>query len=157
MANTKIIDASGINLTDLTPTQMKEFTKLRDGHEGVLELFRTLLVEKPEMFKRAGIDVDTVKHALLVIENRQKAEVLLPVAENLVEMLRETIVSDGKEVADVITEATNQAERRAEKDPKGEEILAAFETMITYQNAPAAKAQATQNQKKAQAKPEETR
>jgi hypothetical protein len=29
--------------------------------------------------------------------------------------------------------------------------------MITYQNAPAAKAQATQNQKKAQAKPEETK
>jgi hypothetical protein len=157
MANAKKIDASDINLTDLTPTQMKEFTKLRDGHEGVLELFRTLLAEKPEMFKRAGIDVDTVKQALVVIENRKKAEALLPVAENLVELLRETIVSDGKEVADVITEATNQAERRAEKDAKGYEILASFETMITYQNAPAAKAQATQNQKKAQAKSEETK
>jgi hypothetical protein len=157
MADSKMIDASGINLTDLTPTQMKEFTKLRDGHEKVLELFRTLLAEKPEMFKRAGIDMDTVKQTLITIENRKKAEALLPAAESLVGLLRESIVSDGKEIADVITEATNQAERRAEKDPKGSEILAAFETMITYQNAPAAKAQATQNQKKAQAKPEETK
>ncbi|NUQ78710.1 MAG: hypothetical protein HUU21_34715, partial [Polyangiaceae bacterium] len=47
-----------------------------------------------------------------------------------------------------------QARRRAERDPKGEEILAAVEELLNYQYAPAAKAVATKEKAKAMKAPE---
>lgn len=149
MAVTRVVDASAVNLTDLTTHQMQEFPKLREGHETALEALTTLM-GSPEglaMLKRAGTDVDDVTRAAAAAENRKKAEALLPAAEALARLLRETIVADGKVIADVMSEASSQAQRRAEKDPKGDEILAAFEPVIKYQVAPAVKALATKKAK----------
>lgn len=144
------IDATDINLVDITADVISTFVKLRDGADKAMANVERL---KPEEIERAGISEKAVQTIVQLVQDYRYAEELLPVAEKLAERLHETKLERGHRIAQMIGEICAQARRRAERDPKGSEILGPFEDMMNYQFAPAKKAVATKEKSKAEGAP----
>lgn len=145
------IDASDIKTIDLFPDQVSKLSKTRPGFEVAVECFLRLT---PEMIERAGINPAVLQKASELMATNKRCDDVLPAAEKLVELLYETRLNARHELSGILTEVGAQARRRAERDSKGEEILAAVEELLNYQYAPAAKAVATKEKAKAIKAPE---
>jgi len=143
------IDASGLDLVDVTPDQMMKFVKVRDGVAKAIGALKRLDAAQIE---RAGLNTNVVQRAIEVGETYHRIEGMIPAAEKLVEMLDETRASQGHELATLLGEIASQARRRGQRDPKGPEILGPLEDLFSYQFGPAQKSAAT----RAQVKPEAT-
>ncbi|MRG93423.1 hypothetical protein [Polyangium spumosum] len=142
----QIFDLSDLQLVDITPEHISHLTKLRDGHDVAVE---TLLFASPLALKRAGIHPDEAQELAALWADAQRIDEVLPAAEKLVELLRETRLVRGHEIAIRLGEMVQQIRRRADRSPDGAEILAPFEKVIAYQSAPALKAAATKEKMRA--------
>lgn len=136
------IDASDISVYDLTSEQIARKTKLREGFEPAVECMARL---KPEQVKLVGISSDEVNRATLLVAQYKRADEVLPAAEKLVELLRETKIETGHQIGVILGDVAAQARRRAERDAKAAEVLGALEELLTYVSGPAYKAAATRS------------
>ena len=139
------IDATDIQTVDLFPEQVSKLSKTRSGFNVAIAC---LLRLSPELIDRAGINPAVVPKAAALMATNDRCDSMLPAAEKLVELLHETGLHARHELAGLLAEVGAQGRRRAERDPKGEEILAALEELLTYQYGPAAKALATKEKAK---------
>jgi hypothetical protein len=89
------------------------------------------------------VSADEVKRALDLKVQYDRCEELLPPAEKLVELLRETRLEYGHQVGIILGEIAAQARRRADRDPKAAEILGTLSDLLEYVSAPAIKANKT--------------
>jgi hypothetical protein len=134
------IDASDIVPVDLTNEQIFRKTKVRAGFgKGVSALTRL----SPQQIQAGGISADEVKRALDLKVQYDRCEELLPAAEKLVELLRETRLEHGHQIGIILGEIASQARRRADRDPKAAEILGTLSDLLEYVSAPAIKANKT--------------
>lgn len=135
-----MIDASDVTVVDVTSTKVRRLIKLRAGYAAALG---NLAGQPAAMLSRAGVDAGEVSTAVAASGDVARLEQLLPAAEKLVELLRETYLVKRHTVAAVLADAAAQAKRRAKRDPKGDEILAALDEVLVYAGAPSKKANAT--------------
>ena len=143
------VDASDIDVVDITPEQIMKLLKLRAGAEKAMD---NLLRLKPLEIARAGVSDVEVARALSLIAEYRRIEALLPAAAKLLELLHETRLDRGHKISLLIAEIATQARRRGERDPQGAEILGPLSDLLAYQYGPAIKAAATRGRVKAQAK-----
>lgn len=139
------IDASDIQTVDLTPDDIRTLSKLRPGYEVAIEC---VLRQSPELLERAGVSAATLQRFSDLAATDKRCKEMLPASEKLTELLYETSLHTRHELAGLISEVAAQARRRAERDPKGSELLAALEEVIDYQCGPAVKAAATREKAK---------
>jgi hypothetical protein len=144
--NDQVFDLSDLQLVDITPDRIAELSKLRQGHEIAVE---SVVSATPAVLKRAGISADEVQDLATAFAVIQRIDEVLPAVEKLVELLRETRLVRGHDVATRLGEMAQQVKRRADRAADGHEIAAPFEALSTYQSAPAVKAAATKEKAKA--------
>jgi hypothetical protein len=146
-----IIDASQLPVRDLTPEQIKKITKLRDG---ALPALQRILQLTPQELVAAGISAAEITRANTLLSEYKYADELLPPAEKLAELMHETKLDRGHQIANLLTEIAGQVRRRAERDLLDDEILAKLEEVFDYQYGPAYMAQLTRARKaEAEAEP----
>lgn len=145
-----VIDASDVPLVRMTAQQIKEATKVRAGFEKAVLFLAGL---DPAILARADINKDVVDRAMTMLQTHTRTEELLEPTRRLADTIYETQINCGHLIACILGEIAAQVRRRAERDPLGHEILAAFEDLLTYQYGPAQKAKQTRA-KKAKAKEE---
>ena len=136
------IDVSDLTVYDLTPDQIAKKTKVRDGFDKAAECLGRL---KPEQIKQAGISTDEVDRCAVFLAQYKRADEVLPAAEKLVELLRETRIESGHQIGVILGDAAAQVRRRADRDAKAAEVLGALDELLSYVSAPAYKAVATRN------------
>jgi hypothetical protein len=134
------IDVTGLTVYDLTPEQIKQKTKLRDGFDKAVACLVRL---KPDQIKAAGLSADEVARSMQLLADYKRADEVLPAADKLVELLRETKIETGHQIGLILGDSASQARRRAERDPKAAEVLGALQDLLDYVSAPAYKAAAT--------------
>lgn len=134
------IDASDVTPIPLTAEQVLQKIKVRAGFEGAVACLSLLSAEQIQM---AGISGDEIKRALEHKLQYDRCDELLPVAEKLVELLRDTKIEHGHQICAILSEIAVQARRRAERDPKAAEVLGVIADLLEYVRAPALKAAAT--------------
>lgn len=142
---TKALDISNIKTVDLISDMVSKMSKTRQGFEPAVACFLRLT---PDLVERIGINPAVVEKAQEYLDTNNECDEALPAAEKIVELLHETRLHARHELAGIIAEVAAQARRRAERDPKGEEILAALEELLEYHYGPAAKAVATREKAK---------
>ena len=135
-----ILDARGLAVTDLTTEQVIKATKLR---KGALSALLLILQLKPKQLEATGISPSEIARGTTLMAEYKYAEELLPPAEKLAELIYETRVDRGHQIANLLTEIAGQVRRRAERNLLDDEILAALEEVLDYQYGPAYKAQLT--------------
>ncbi|UQA62113.1 hypothetical protein [Polyangium aurulentum] len=136
----QIIDASDIELVDITPEEIQKFLKIRDGIDKAMA---NVLRLKSTEIERAGLSPNDVQRAITLIKQYQRIEALLPAAEKLAEKLGETRALRAHEVNQLLGEIASQARRRGERDSKGGEIMGPLADLFDYQYGPARKSAAT--------------
>jgi len=134
------IDASDLDLVDLTTEQMFKFIKVREGIAKAIANLRRLDAEQVE---QAGLNASDVKRAIQIGDQYEKITSMIPAAEKLAEMLVETRAVRGHEFATLLGEIASQARRRGERDPDCAEILGRFDDVFDYHFGPAQKAAVT--------------
>ena len=134
------IDASDIVPVDLTNDQIFRKTKVRAGFSKAVAALTRL---SPEQIQISGVSGDEVKRALDLKVQYDRCDELLPAAEKLVELLRETRLEYGHQIGIILGEIASQARRRADRDPKAAEILGTLSDLLEYVSAPAIKANKT--------------
>jgi hypothetical protein len=144
----RAIDALDLETVDVTADIIATFVKFHEGAEKAMANIERL---KPIEMERAGINEKTVQQVIGLIQDYRRAEDLLPAAEKLAEMLHETKLERAHRIGQFIAEIVAQARRRAERDPKGAEILGPLDDLLDYQYGPARKAVATKEKKAAAA------
>ncbi len=144
----KIIDATDVDLVDITPEQILKFIKVRDGIDKAMA---NVLRLKPVDIERAGLSPNDMQRAVALIGQFKYLEELLPAAEKLAEMIAETRALRAHELSLLLGEIAAQARRRGERDAKGAEIMGPLADLFDYQFGPARKSAATRA--KANAKP----
>jgi hypothetical protein len=143
-----IIDASDVDVIDITPEQIAKLVKLHDGADKAMANIERLT---PADIKRAGLNPTEVDRTISLIAEYHRCEALLPAAEKLVELLHETRLDRGHQISLLLAEIATQARRRGERDPKGAEILGPLADLFEYQYGPANKGAATKAKAKADA------
>jgi hypothetical protein len=147
------IDASALTVIDLLPEQISKLSKLRDGYDSALDSLASL---SPQAATRAGIHPEEIQRAVTLAAEIKSLDIFSPAADKLAELLRETRLDRGHQLAGILTEAAAQARRRADRDPNGASaILAPLEELLEFQYGPAAKATATREKAKAKDTPEQ--
>ncbi|UQA57268.1 hypothetical protein [Polyangium aurulentum] len=146
-AGDQSIDASDLALVDIMPDHISKLTKLRDGCGKAVG---NVLGADPAARKRAGVNEVEVAELGEIWADCQRIDELLPAVEKLCELLHETRLVRGHEVAMKLGEMAHQIRRRAERMPNGTEILAPFSALLDYQFAPAQKAAATREKNRAE-------
>ncbi len=139
-----VIDASDVTAVDLTPEQIRRALKLRDGAPKAI---KNILNLTPELIARAGLSPDAVASLGALYQDNRRAAALRGPSEKLAELMYETEIDTGHKISLLLGEMAAQARRRAERDPHGDEILAAIEELLAYQYGPAQKG--VQTKKKA--------
>src|SRR5262245_10812909 len=114
------IDAADLVVYDLTPEQIAKKTKLRPGFDKAVQCLGRL---KPEQIKNATLSSDEINQCSVYLTQYERADELLPAAEKLVELLRETKIETGHQIGVILGAAAAQVRRRAERDPKAAEVL----------------------------------
>ncbi len=142
------IDATDIELINVTPDIIRSYVKFRAGADKAMANVERL---KPEDIERAGINEKAIQLLTVLIKDYRYANELLPPVEKLAEKLYETKLERAHRISQLFGEICAQVRRRAERDPKGAEILGPFEDLLTYKLAPAKKAVATREKAKAAA------
>ena len=142
----QILDISDLTLVDITPEHISRLTKLRDGHPVAVD---SVVSATPLALKRAGIHPDEAQELAALWADAQRIDEVLPAVEKLLELLHETRLVRGHEIAMRLGEMAQQIRRRADRSPDGTEILAPFEKLLAYQSAPALKAVATKEKARA--------
>ncbi len=140
------IDASALTVIDLIPEQIPRLSKLREGYESALDSLASL---SPQAATRAGIHPEEIARAVTLAAEIKSLDVFSPAADKLAELMRETRLDRGHQLAGILTEAAAQARRRADRDPNGASILAPLEELLEFQYGPAAKASVTRGKTKA--------
>ncbi|MDI1484457.1 hypothetical protein [Polyangium sp. y55x31] len=144
--NDQVLDLSDLTLVDITPDAISRLSKLRDGHAVAIA---NVLSASALALKRAGIHPDEIQEIAAPWADVQRIDEVLPAVEKLLELLHETRLVRGHEIAMRLGEMAQQIRRRAERSPDGAEILAPFEAMLAYQSGPALKAAATKEKARA--------
>lgn len=142
------IDATDIQLVDVTPDIINTYVKFRAGADKAMANIERL---KPEEIEHAGINEKVIQLLTALINDYRYADELLPPAQKLAEKLYETRLERAHRISQLFGEICAQARRRAERDPKGAEILGPLQDLLDYQLAPAKKATATKEKAKAAA------
>ena len=140
------IDVTDLALVDITPDHVHRLSKLRDGHGAAVS---NVLGSNATIRKRAGVNEAEVEELGELWVACQRIDEVLPAAEKLVELLHETRLVRGHEVAIKLREIAHQVRRRAERLPDGTEVLAPFDALLDYQFGPAQKAAAARDKDKA--------
>ncbi len=135
-----VIDASDVAAVDLTVDQVRKARKLRLGADKAIAAVLRLT---PQQIAHAGLSVDVIAQLGDSHQRHQRAAQLRGPAEKLAELMYETEIDCGHKISLLLGEIAAQARRRAERDPKGDEILAALDELLAYQYGPANKAAAT--------------
>jgi len=143
-----IIDASDIKLVDLAKTKIKNLSKTRAGYESAVASFVLL---SSALIERIGMDPALQQKAQELLATDKRCTEVLPASTKLTALIRETRLDARHQIAGLLSEVGAQARRRAERDPKGDEIIAALEVLLEYQSASAKKAVATRGKGKAKA------
>jgi hypothetical protein len=144
------IDATDMELVDVTPDIINSYVKFRaDAPKAMANIERL----KPDEIERAGINEKAIQLLVTLIKDYRYAEELLPPAEKLAEKLYETKLERAHRISQLFGEICAQARRRAERDPKGAEILGPLEDLLDYQFGPAKKATATKEKAKVVTEP----
>jgi hypothetical protein len=138
------IDASDIVPVDLTPDQIMRKTKVRGGF---LKAITNLTRLSPDQLQLGGINPNEVQRALDLKVQYDRCDELLPPAEKLAELLRETKVEYGHQIGIILSEIAAQVRRRADRDPKGADILGPLSDLLDYVSGPAVKAAETRAKK----------
>jgi hypothetical protein len=144
------IDATDLDLVDITSDVINSYVKFRPGADKAMANIERL---KPEEVERAGINEKAIQLLTTLIKDYRYIDELLPPAEKLAEKLYETRLERAHRISQLLGEVCAQARRRAERDPKGAEILGPLQDLFTYQFGPAKKASATKEKAKAAAEP----
>ena len=126
----KTIDLKDLALYDITSEEAQRLLKLRDGHPKAI---KNVLLADPAVRKQAGLAEDEVTALSDKWTKMQRIEQVLPAVQKLVELLEETRLVEGADIAMRLGEMANQVRRRAGKLPNGDPILAAFEDLLDYQ------------------------
>ena len=144
------IDATERALIDATPDVVSSYVKFRVGVEKAIANIERLKLEEIE---RAGVNEKTIQLATSLIQEIRLLDELLGPTQKLAEKLYETKLERAHQVSQLFGEICAQARRRAERDPKGAEVLGPLEDLLTYQFGPAKKATVTKEKAKAKAEP----
>jgi hypothetical protein len=139
------IDATDVQVTDITPEQIKGLTKLHDGYEDAV---RQVLNLKPEDVARAGINPAEIARLGDAFAADTRIGELLPSSEKMTELLGEARLLRRHDIGTILGEIASQARRRADHSPAPGEILGPVDKVIAYQYGPAAKAVATKEKAK---------
>lgn len=108
-------------------------------------------------FKRAGIAASEVEDVITLWEKCKRIDAVLPAVEKLCELLVETRLMEGHNLAIRLGEMAYQIRRRGTRTANGTEVMAPFETLLNYHFGPGQQAAATrEKKKKAQAEPEQS-
>jgi len=138
------IDASKLVAKDLTPEQVKKAIKLRDG---AITALQRVLQLGPQQLDAAGISTKEISRITGVLENHQYALELRAPTDKLSELVDETRIDSGHQIAGFLAEVAGQVRSRVERNLLDEELLAALEDLLEYQYGPAAKAMLTKARK----------
>jgi hypothetical protein len=126
------IDLTDLVLVDITPEQAQRLLKLRDGHP---QAIKCVLLADPAIRKMAGLSESEVGDLGQKWTKAQRIEKVLPAARKLVELLEETLLVEGADIAMRLGEMARQIRRRAPNLPEGDTLLATFEVLLDYQFA----------------------
>ena len=148
----KVIDASALDLVDITPEEMVKLVKLRYGITSAIANLKRLTATQIE---RAGLNANDVQRVLDLHAERDAIDKMTPAASKLFEMLKETRAMRGHEIANLLGEIAAQARRRGERDPEGPEILGPLDDLFAYQYGPGKKGSATKMKTKKSTKERE--
>lgn len=146
-----LIDARKLRVNQLTTDQKKKLARLRAG---ALPALQRVLQLTPEQLTAAGISASEVTRAGALVADYAYAEELLGPTNKLAEMVLETKLDRGDQLAYLITELCGQIRRRVERGQLSAEILGAVEELLEYQLAPAHKARLTRTRKVKASHPE---
>lgn len=138
------IDARKLRVKHLTAEQKKKLVRLRAG---ALPALQRVLQLTPEQLTAAGISASEVTRAGALVAEYAYAEELLKPTSKLAEMVLETKLDRGDQLAYLITELCSQIRRRVERGQLSAEILGAVEELLEYQLAPAHKARLTRTRR----------
>jgi hypothetical protein len=144
------IDATDCALLDATSDIVSSYVKFRPGAEKAMANIERL---KPQEIERGGINEKSIQLLTALIQEYRHLDELLGPTQKLAEKLYETKLERAHRISQLFGEVCAQARRRAERDPKGAEVLGPLEDLLTYQLAPAKKAVATKEKAKAKAEP----
>jgi len=139
-------DLSDLQLVDITPEHISHLTKLREGHPVAID---NVISASSVALKRACIHPDEPQLVAALWADVQRLDEVQPAVEKLLELIKETRLMRGHEIALRLGEMAQQVRRRAERAPDGAEIMALFERLLAYQSAPALKAAATRDKARA--------
>lgn len=146
------IDASDISVIDYAPAALNNLTKLRPGHTGATD---NLAVLTAEQIEAAGINPAEVAAVTALAAEHKKIAALHAAAEKLTELLNDTMLDRGHQIATRLAEIVEQARRRADRSPNGAQILGPLDALLAYQLGPSQKALATKAKAKSTHKPEQ--
>jgi hypothetical protein len=135
-----VIDASDIVVCDLTPEQIAARSKVRPGFQAAVACLGRLTAAQR---KAVGISSDEIDQSAVLLAAHNRIDEVLPAAEKLVELLRETRIDTDHQIAVILNDAASQARRRAERDPKAAEAIGVLQDLLDYVSAPALKGVAT--------------
>lgn len=144
----QVIDVSDLDLVDITPERIAELSKLREGHALAV---KSILNASPEAIQRAGLNPSEIEALAAAYADIERINEVMPAVEKLVELLYETRLVRGDEVATRLSEMASLIRRRKSRSAQGPEIAGPFEPLLTYQSAPAHKAAATKAKAKKEA------
>ncbi|MDC3957643.1 hypothetical protein KEG38_27540 [Polyangium jinanense] len=144
--NDQVIDVSDLALVDITPDHISRLSKLREGYDVAV---KTVVTASPVALQRAGIHPGEVAALAANWVDVERIDEVVPAVEKLLELLHETRLMRGHEIAMRLGEMAQQIRRRADRSPDGAEILAPFEDLLAYQSGPALKAVATKEKARA--------
>jgi hypothetical protein len=126
--------------TDRIAEQIAELVKIRDSAEKAMADLAHL---KAAGIQRAGLNDDDVERAIALSAEVRRAEALLPIAEELVDLLHETRVDRGHQLILLFGEIATQT-RGGELAPTGDELLRRLADLLEELYSPASKAAATE-------------
>lgn len=124
------VDLTDLELHDITTEEAQRLLKLRDGYADAI---KSVLVADVAVRKLAGLSEVEVTELGAKWTKMQRIDQVTPAVRKLLELLEETRLVEGANVAMRLGEMANQVRRRAGKVAGGDAILAAFEVLLDYQ------------------------
>ncbi|MDI1442911.1 hypothetical protein [Polyangium sp. 6x1] len=147
-AGDRTLDLGDIELVDITPDHVARLSKLRDGHAEAIE---ALVLATPAARQRAGLSEAEVNDLEALWAAYQRIDEVRPAVEKLLELLHETRLVRGHEIAYRLGEMAHQVRRRADRTDHGAEVAAPFEALLDYHFATGQMAAAAREKNKKEA------
>jgi hypothetical protein len=134
------IDAGDITFKDYTPDYIRVLTKLHVGYESAVANVARLA---PAQLKVTGVSPDEAAAIVALAAEHKYIGELHAAATKLTELLHDTRMDRGHQIATRLAEIAEQARRRADRSPNGAEILGPLSDLLKYQLGPSQKAVST--------------